>query len=74
MSTLQNSRGNYVHLYIKLIVSGGTPDSETACLKLFRSVRVAIDAGRLLHRPVTYIRVTGHFIFQPYRYVMVCVR
>ena len=23
--------------------------------------------------PVTYIRVTGHFIFQPYRYVVACV-
>ena len=23
--------------------------------------------------PVTYIRVTGHFIFQPYRYVKACV-
>ena len=23
--------------------------------------------------PVTYIRVTGHFIFRPYRYVMACV-
>ena len=22
---------------------------------------------------VTYIRVTGHFIFQPYRYVVACV-
>ena len=24
-------------------------------------------------RSVTYIRVTGHFIFQPYRYVVACV-
>ena len=26
-----------------------------------------------LFKPVTYIRVTGHFIFQPYRYVVACV-
>ena len=27
----------------------------------------------LFHTSVTYIRVTGHFIFQPYRYVVACV-
>ena len=28
---------------------------------------------KLLVKTVTYIRVTGHFIFQPYRYVVACV-
>ena len=29
--------------------------------------------AKLFILPVTYIRVTGHFIFQPYRYVVACV-
>ena len=28
---------------------------------------------KLCLKSVTYIRVTGHFIFQPYRYVVACV-
>ena len=30
--------------------------------------------GQCLVKAVTYIRVTGHLIFQPYRYAVACVK